>query len=46
MTSAQRRSTEYRHTPIDLCAECASEALKYLDDLNKYKCLGIDDVSM
>jgi len=46
MTSAQKRSSEYRHTPIDLCAECASETLKYLDGLNKYKCLGIDDVSV
>ena len=46
LTNAQKRSTDYRHVPIELCANCAKKAIKYLDDLNKYKSLKIGEVKM
>ena len=46
LTSAQKRSTEYRHVPLELCEVCAREAIQYLDNLNKYKNLKIEDVKV
>ena len=46
LTSAQKRSTEYRHVPLELCDVCAREAIQYLDNLNKYKNLKIEDVKV
>ena len=45
LTSAQKRSTDYRHVPLELCEVCAREAIQYLDNLNKYKKLNLEDVS-
>ena len=46
LTSAQKRSTDYRHVPLELCEVCAREAIQYLDNLNKYKNLKIEDVKV
>ena len=46
ITSAQKRSTDYRHVPLELCGVCAREAIQYLDNLNKYKNLKIEDVKV
>ena len=46
LTSAQKRSTDYRHVPLELCEVCAREAIQYLDNLNKYKNLKLKDVSV
>ena len=46
LTSAQKRSTEYRHVPLELCEVCARKAIQYLDNLNKYKNLKIEDVKV
>ena len=46
LTSAQKRSTDYRHVPLELCEVCAREATQYLDNLNKYKNLKIEDVKV
>ena len=46
LTSAQKRSTDYRHVPLELCEVCAREAIQYLDNLNKYKNLKIKDVKV
>ena len=46
ITSAQKRSTDYRHVPLELCEVCAREAIQYLDKLNKYKKLSLKDVKV
>ena len=46
LTSAQKRSTDYRHVPLELCEVCARKAIQYLDNLNKYKNLKIEDVKV
>ena len=46
LTSAQKRSTEYRHVPLELCEVCARKAIQYLDNLNKYKNLKIENVKV
>tara|TARA_R100000234_G_scaffold86085_1_gene54962 strand:- start:36 stop:245 length:210 start_codon:yes stop_codon:yes gene_type:complete len=46
LTSAQKRSTEYRHVPLELCEVCAKEAIQYLDKLNKYHGLKLKDVKV
>ena len=44
LTDAQKRSTEYRHIPLELCEVCARGAIQYLDGLNKYKSLDIKEI--
>ena len=46
LTNAQKRSTDYRHVPLELCEVCARRAIQYLDDLNKYKSLKIGEVDI
>ncbi len=46
LTSAQKRSTDYRHVPLELCEVCARKAIQYLDNLNKYKNLKIENVKV
>ena len=46
LTSAQKRSTDYRHVPLDLCEVCARKAFQYLDNLDKYKSLSIGEVEI
>ncbi len=46
ITSAQKRSTDYRHVPLELCEVCAREAIQYLDKLNKYKKLSLKNVKV
>ena len=46
LTDAQKRSTEYKRVPLELCEVCATKAIQYLEGLNRYKGLDIGEVDI
>lgn len=44
INDAQKRSTDYKHLPLELCEKCAKEAILYLERFNRYKSLDIGEV--